>query len=510
MTNLKSFVLKCDHNFNILNVIYKDNVYRSLTKGENFLQLISYSDYSSFYEIKKNVNRKPLHVVSTVAFNCNKDDPRARTSLSVIIFHLDSIFYVIGLFDFNNFEKLFEELSKINNIQMNMVRKLEREKSYKIECKDPVELVEQIETLQRKSYALKSEIESLKKRTVDNKRVLGIFNNLNYGVVIHKNTTEIIYSNSTAKDLLGLSEDEILGKVAIDPAWCFKDKDGNLMKVEDYPVNIILKTKKRLNNYIVNVSRPKFDDNITLLVDAFPRLSEENEIEEIVVTFTDISLLEKSRSEFIKLGKKMESELKKNEENLYGITKLNNQITNMQREIIRQKAQVEVLLNKVRQQSITDALTQLNNRLALQTIVPEIEKRELNEIISIVIIDLNNFKFINDTFGHKAGDHLLTEFSKISKNILRDESDKIFRWGGDEFLLILENCYEADAIKVCERIADKFDKIQRPASLSYGVCEAPYDNFEKNLNEYIKIADKKMYEFKKEFKKKHGSFERKK
>ena len=71
--------------------------------------------------------------------------------------------------------------------------------------------------------------------------------NLPVGVVAHAPDTSILFSNSMAQELLGLTEDQMLGKTAIDPAWCFIGEDGRRQALDEYPVNRALSTWKEIS-----------------------------------------------------------------------------------------------------------------------------------------------------------------------------------------------------------------------------------------------------------------------
>ncbi len=121
------------------------------------------------------------------------------------------------------------------------------------------------------------------------KRYRGILNNLEAGVVIHNPDTSIQISNAKASELLGLSEDQMRGKLAIDPQWKFIYEDGSSVPLENYPVNEISTTKQPLKSSIIGVNRPISKDIIWLSVNGFPRLNHEGEIIEIIISFIDVS-----------------------------------------------------------------------------------------------------------------------------------------------------------------------------------------------------------------------------
>ncbi len=147
-----------------------------------------------------------------------------------------------------------------------------------------------------------------------------------------------------------------------------------------------------------------------------------------------------------------------------------------------------------RKKIFTDPLTKLFNRNYLQEIIPMLN---LNNY-SIAMLDLDRFKIINDTYGHKTGDYILSKSSAIMKHSIR-ESDILIRYGGEEFLLFIYNRDEGDtAINICERIRRNINIYNFTCSnhdikmqVSIGIHENP--SLEKNLNEAIKIADKMLY-----------------
>lgn len=118
--------------------------------------------------------------------------------------------------------------------------------------------------------------------------------------------------------------------------------------------------------------------------------------------------------------------------------------------------------------------------------------------LSICYIDIDGLKAVNDTYGHIEGDFLINNIISTVKLFVR-KIDSISRMGGDEFLIICPDCKEADAEKIMQRGIDKLaecDKKSKKAykhSFSYGIMEVPV-GCNMNINEIIKIVDKKMYQ----------------
>ncbi len=105
--------------------------------------------------------------------------------------------------------------------------------------------------------------------------------------------------------------------------------------------------------------------------------------------------------------------------------------------------------------SLTDPLTQLGNRQAYDcAIKKEFEFCKRHQInLSLLICDLDKFKKINDTYGHKAGDAVLIATASIMASACRD-SDIVFRYGGEEFAIILKNCDQHGAKALADRIRE--------------------------------------------------------
>jgi diguanylate cyclase (GGDEF)-like protein len=111
------------------------------------------------------------------------------------------------------------------------------------------------------------------------------------------------------------------------------------------------------------------------------------------------------------------------------------------------------LLLRLVDTAATDPLTGLPNRRAWDRLLRTglLESRQVEKPLSIAILDLDCFKAFNDSRGHQAGDRLLREAAAAWKGALR-QNDMIFRWGGEEFTVILPHCDRAQAIEVVERL----------------------------------------------------------
>jgi len=149
----------------------------------------------------------------------------------------------------------------------------------------------------------------------------------------------------------------------------------------------------------------------------------------------------------------------------------------------------------------TDTLTQLNNRdFFYESISDSMEKlKEKQSYISLLMIDLDNFKNINDTYGHIAGDEILKQFSNILKDNIRD-IDIATRWGGDEFIITLPGVNTSDAFSIADRIKRLthnhdffYNNTLFKVTASIGIASI---RNEMDISAFIDLADKALYKAK--------------
>ena len=163
------------------------------------------------------------------------------------------------------------------------------------------------------------------------------------------------------------------------------------------------------------------------------------------------------------------------------------------------QASLEAHNEELRELSITDSLTKVYNRRhffeAAQTLV-SISKREKNEI-SFLMIDIDNFKNVNDTYGHHIGDYILVRMSQEIKNMTRD-SDIFARIGGEEFALLLHNTSIYGAKIIAEKIRSVVEKIDFnenyiSVNVTISIGCASISESVTTLEELYQEADKKLY-----------------
>lgn len=153
--------------------------------------------------------------------------------------------------------------------------------------------------------------------------------------------------------------------------------------------------------------------------------------------------------------------------------------------------------------SNTDELTGYSNRRHIQSRLDEEISRSVRYKmpLSIVLVDLDHFKRINDTYGHLAGDRALQAVAHIIRSALR-ESDLIGRFGGEEFLLILPNTDLAGATTFCHRLCERIQhhpicigETMLSLTASFGVAALSEET--KTATQLLRLADQNLYRAKK-------------
>ncbi len=113
--------------------------------------------------------------------------------------------------------------------------------------------------------------------------------NLEAGIVVHAPDTSIVMNNDRASELLGISNDQLKGKTAIDPEWKFVNENNSILEREGYPVNRILSSKKPIRNQTFGIRQPGKNTLVWVNVNGFPLFDGAGQISEIVISFMDIT-----------------------------------------------------------------------------------------------------------------------------------------------------------------------------------------------------------------------------
>ncbi|HMK07649.1 MAG TPA: diguanylate cyclase [Anaerolineales bacterium] len=165
------------------------------------------------------------------------------------------------------------------------------------------------------------------------------------------------------------------------------------------------------------------------------------------------------------------------------------------RHLLRENAR---LFLEVQRLAITDPLTGLFNRHKLADVLETECERAVRygRPVSMIMMDLDDLKVVNDTYGHPGGDVILQKVAESIRNHIR-RLDLPTRYGGDEFLVVLPETSLADAERVAERIRHEVGKLRAgtlPISVSVGVVE--WGQGHRSSQEFLTAADRALYEAK--------------
>jgi len=145
-----------------------------------------------------------------------------------------------------------------------------------------------------------------------------------------------------------------------------------------------------------------------------------------------------------------------------------------------------------------DRLTGVANRRLMETSINEelIRQHRYNVPFSLLFIDCNKFKQINDTYGHDCGDKVLTYVATQLKELIR-ENDKCFRYAGDEFVITLASQTYEEALLACKRLSEFFKNNPMPYQGSYLPitisCGAAASDGQQTMEELLQQADEQLY-----------------
>ncbi|MGH7273337.1 MAG: GGDEF domain-containing protein, partial [Nitrospiria bacterium] len=152
--------------------------------------------------------------------------------------------------------------------------------------------------------------------------------------------------------------------------------------------------------------------------------------------------------------------------------------------------------------SITDSLTGLLNRRYFQErLAEELERSKRHKLpLSLIIMDIDDFKHFNDRYGHLAGDEALRTAARSLRNSIRT-IDVAARYGGEEFTVILPQTTKQDAMVIAERFCREIENVnfhpetfqQAPTKLTVSLGLASYPDDATQLHDLIKLADTALY-----------------
>ena len=164
-------------------------------------------------------------------------------------------------------------------------------------------------------------------------------------------------------------------------------------------------------------------------------------------------------------------------------------IVGLSRDITERK-QIE---KKLRYLSENDMLTGLYNRYSFEEKIQELNESE-NLPLGIIMGDVNGLKLVNDTLGHLEGDKLLISVANVLREICSEFTKYIFRWGGDEFIILLPNAGEVQCEEIINKINNKCEEVEHEfIQLNIALGEAIKVTLEEDIYSCIKKVEEKVY-----------------
>ncbi|CAG0998310.1 Diguanylate cyclase DosC [Methylophilaceae bacterium] len=157
--------------------------------------------------------------------------------------------------------------------------------------------------------------------------------------------------------------------------------------------------------------------------------------------------------------------------------------------------------DKLELMATSDLLTQLPNRQAFEVVSRTFmhDARRNDEALSLLLLDIDDFKQINDRYGHVAGDTVIRAVADVLSDNLR-ESDFLCRWGGEEFLILLKNCDGANALQLSEKLRLAIEMLQLNINGQHPVITASFGASEWKRSEVMDVlidrADRALYQAK--------------
>lgn len=165
---------------------------------------------------------------------------------------------------------------------------------------------------------------------------------------------------------------------------------------------------------------------------------------------------------------------------------------------------IVIMINKrnkmIEHLSLRDPLTGIGNRRQFDLDIQQevLRSRRTESGLGLIFFDLDGFKVINDTYGHKEGDHVLIKFAQKLSKFSRKGTDYCYRFGGDEFAVLLTNIDDDEIANISTKIEERLEsivytKLPNGVSASKGVV---FLNKDETHQQFLKRADDAMYQAK--------------
>ena len=283
-----------------------------------------------------------------------------------------------------------------------------------------------------------------------------MFETVAQGIVYQDRDGHITAANPAAQRILGLTLDQLQGRVSTDPSWRAVHEDGGAFPGEQHPAMLALRSGRPIHGVVMGIAAPG-RSLVWISVDASP-LFDDGAVSGVYAIFEDIT----------------------------------------------ERRDLE---EQVRQRAFFDPLTRLPNRHLLNDRIAQALAtcRRGGLFGALLVLDLDNFKQLNETLGHGMGDQLLVQVAQRLKDCMR-EADSVARLGGDEFLVLLKGLatQERDAsaqawdisLKVLQALNKPYDLGTQRHSCTASIGVVLFKDRENGVNDLLRMADVAMYQAK--------------
>lgn len=282
-------------------------------------------------------------------------------------------------------------------------------------------------------------------------------NFIHFGTVTFNHKGKMTKINEKGKEILYTDSSETMH-------WELIDEYGFPIAQEERPSIVTLRNKQPMQNQMIGLKHKTSGQEKWLLVHTNPVLSKKkSRIEEVVIVFTEVSFL------------------------------------------LQYKIEMQKRNNYLKHLSLTDGLTGISNRRYFEEYLHNIweDMRKQKKPMTLIMLDIDYFKKFNDTYGHIEGDICLKKIAKILEKTVHDLG-KVFRYGGEEFAVILPNTDVHTSKKLAARLEQAVEDLKIPHSVStegaYVTVSTGATTFVpqdmENVEKYVQSADNQLYEAK--------------
>jgi diguanylate cyclase (GGDEF)-like protein/PAS domain S-box-containing protein len=295
-------------------------------------------------------------------------------------------------------------------------------------------------------------------------RVKSALDSLMEGVVLTDHNERIVLANTAFAEKVGTSTSSLLGRKPSDMKWIIPKSDVGM---KDFPWLKAINEKQNQTGVRLELPDQRGNRKLVFMVNSTPILDGYGKCRGSLATFNDVTQIEEKNEQLRVMLEKLEIS---------------------RSEIQRKNKELEFLATH-------DPLTNcLNRRAFFERLKSDFSSaRRYSHEISCIMLDIDYFKSVNDTYGHSAGDEVLKGISKTLKSTKRD-SDTVGRYGGEEFCVILPHTDINGAIETAERFrmaieSSDFSGIQ--VTSSFGVSSISFGAADES--EIVDQADKALY-----------------